>query len=233
VGFGKGAANDSPVQVPNGSLSALTGSSWTKDSAYQNVYESTLDFNPDVLHLDGINEDKPHSQFIEEVWIKNITSNWTITLDYRDSTGKTEDQYTKLQICTHIVDSAISGEGVCDPTPSQTSLGTSKTIYMAADPNNKTGAFVGPSPDGGTTPDERGIDGDRYILHYNLSSPTKDGKPGPVGKDSEPLCNHLFEIRVSQLKTAWWDFWTKTGQRQYHCVDGKCDIWIGKENRSK
>jgi hypothetical protein len=230
VGFGKGAANDSPVQVPTGSLSAFAGhqSPWTKYQNYNNVFHATLNFSPDVLHLDGVNEDPKYSTSLEDVWIKNITSNWTITLDYRDSKNG-EDRNTKLQICTNVVTAPLNPPdptvGACDDKPDQSPLSDSKDIYMVAGLQDKKGLGF---------KSKNAIDGDRQAISYDVAScPDQYGKPSPAGDDSEIPCNHIHEITVSQLKTVWWDFWTNTDPRQYHCVDGKCDIWIGKEKKSK
>jgi hypothetical protein len=236
TGFVKSPANDSPVQVPHGSLASFTGnlSPWTQHVTYKNVYQATLDFSPSVLHLDGVNEDGTTSTLLEDIWIRNIASNWTITLYYRHS-DFTVDKNTTLQICTRLDPDTPLGStvGACDKNPYQSNLGTSKTIYLVAGRNNKTGVFSGPDPNGDHSKDERGIDGARYLLHFDVSCPSEDSKPSQVGKDLEPKCNHVHDIEVSQLRTSWWDIWTHTGQRQYHCVDGKCDIWIGEEIKSK
>lgn len=232
-------AIEPPPPMHGGSLAAFAygGQQWAVLPGHPNIYSSKLAHVPKALLLEGINADTNGKSYdLENASIKNITSNWTITLDYRDKYGD-EDQNSKLQICTRLNDSFV-----CDPKPELTSLTSdnpSMTIYLVGklDKNLKTKTTYTTDPFS-HDPDKDYVESDpyRYGLHYDVdceagaSTPTT--APGSA-KDEHSYrnrCNHIFNVQLSALVTShhWWCPWQPRNKPPvtYHCVDGACEFVI-------
>jgi hypothetical protein len=94
-----GNPNDSPVTVRGGSLVVVSPNSWNSNCAQPGTTSCDVTLNATTAtlqYIDGVDSPTAPPHRVDNP----ITTNWVITLSYRDDSGKNANDTKKLQICT-------------------------------------------------------------------------------------------------------------------------------------
>jgi hypothetical protein len=216
---GKGVTppSDSPVVVRGGSMKFLIqdGSTWAPVLGATDVWSVTQSKPLTALSIDGIVPSGSGTYGTSSVGITDISTNWIITVDFRESDGKTEDKKTVAQICTNWIPGVGPGTGcVITGKPG-------KKLFLVGNLDDT----LSPKPPMGnqktpTFSDDSLSDAPRktYDVYCN----------GVTTPDSN--CDHIFTVKVSALTGIVSPGTTPTGwpAHPYQCVNGACDIGVGK-----
>jgi len=127
---GGGGSNDSPVTVRGGSV--VVRGTWSCPSG-ENYCSTTLSEPADLISLDGVdlipsagdNGDNDNTPGLISVGSADSTSNWVITMSFRQSDKKSEDKGKILKLCTT--------NSTCSPG----SGNAGSTVYLVGDQNGE------------------------------------------------------------------------------------------------
>jgi hypothetical protein len=192
------AADDSPVTVRGGSIVARGGTNSWSPVGTTGTIQSIAVGNGKMassVYLDGVALPKTNAPIA--VPFTGLTTNWELTLDFRDNGGG-EDSKTVLNIC-----SALNAtQTACDPSGS---LSGSGTVYLVSDGKGKFGD---------KTLDTSGISYDACTASTCTSSTCTCAN----GKCTcaEPKCNHIFKITTTGIPNG----------GTYKCLNGECIIGV-------